>query len=186
VALPTDPWIHDLRTTSSFTELWPWLLVLALLLWPLDVALRRVSLGRRELIDARAWVGRTIRARRRAAPRTVAAEGMLAARERAAGGAARAALLRGPAGKQAPGASAAGISAAGATAAGAPAAGGTTPGARAEGGEPSPARAASAPAAEVTPKPSPPAAPAPRSEPIPEETDTLARLREAKRRARGG
>src|SRR5262245_17087157 len=40
IELPTDPWKHDLKTTSSFTELWPWLLVLALLLWPLDVALR--------------------------------------------------------------------------------------------------------------------------------------------------
>jgi uncharacterized membrane protein len=35
ITLPTDPWIHDLRLTSSFTELWPWLLILALLLWPL-------------------------------------------------------------------------------------------------------------------------------------------------------
>ena len=51
--------------TSSFTELWPWLLVLALLLWPLDIALRRVSLGRRELVDARGWVGRRWRVARR-------------------------------------------------------------------------------------------------------------------------
>ena len=47
VATPADAWVHDLQTTSQFTELWPWLLVLALLLWPLDIALRRVSLGRR-------------------------------------------------------------------------------------------------------------------------------------------
>ncbi|HXG26886.1 MAG TPA: VWA domain-containing protein, partial [Candidatus Binatia bacterium] len=70
VELPTDPWRHDLQTTSSYTELWPWLLVLALLLWPLDVALRRVSLGRRELADARGWLARRLRARRSAAPRT--------------------------------------------------------------------------------------------------------------------
>ena len=44
---PAAVWVHDLRTTSRFTDLWPWLLVLALLLWPLDIALRRVSLGRR-------------------------------------------------------------------------------------------------------------------------------------------
>ena len=69
ITLPTDPWIHDLRLTSSFTELWPWLLILALLLWPLDIALRRVSLGRRELADARAWVGRRWRLRRSAAHR---------------------------------------------------------------------------------------------------------------------
>ena len=45
----TDPWVHDLTGTNRFTELWPLLLVLALLLWPLDIALRRMSLGRREL-----------------------------------------------------------------------------------------------------------------------------------------
>jgi uncharacterized membrane protein len=182
VTLPTDPWVHDLRTTSSFTELWPWLLVLALLLWPLDVALRRVSLGRRELADARAWVGRRFRARRSAAPRTGAAEGMLAARERAGGGAARAALLRGQAANEGARGSATGPAAPG-------------PGA-------GPERSTSAPSAEVapkaagetapklagalSPKPAATAAAAPRSEPIPEETDTLARLREAKRRARGG
>ncbi|NJD30219.1 MAG: VWA domain-containing protein, partial [Chloroflexi bacterium] len=94
IVTAADPWLHDLRTTSSFTELWPWLLVLALLLWPLDIALRRVSLGRRELVDARAWVGRAWRGRRAAAPRAAAAEGMLAARERAGGAAARAARLR--------------------------------------------------------------------------------------------
>src|SRR6187431_1308766 len=53
---PAEAWVHDLETTSRFTELWPWLLVLALLLWPLDIALRRVSLGRRELADGKRWV----------------------------------------------------------------------------------------------------------------------------------
>jgi hypothetical protein len=33
VEAPADAWVHDLQTTSRFTELWPWLLVLALLLW---------------------------------------------------------------------------------------------------------------------------------------------------------
>jgi Ca-activated chloride channel family protein len=163
VVLPADPWRHDLKTTSSFTELWPWLLVLALLLWPFDIALRRVSIGRRELADARASVARRWRSRRAAAPRTAAAEGMLAARERAGGGAARAALLRRP--------------------------------------DADPTSAASVPeirtATDVTP--ASPAAPAPaapsasRSAPAPPEPssevpemDTLARLREAKKRARGG
>jgi Ca-activated chloride channel family protein len=168
VTLPEDPWIHDLKATSSFAELWPWLLVLALLLWPLDVALRRVSIGRRELADARGWVGRTLRARRSAAPRTATSEGMLAARERAGGGAARAALLRRTtedldAGRLAP-------------------------------GEPTVvAPVASPTAAPEIPLPAPAAAPprapsTPTSPPEPKdvEVDTLARLREAKRRARGG
>jgi Putative glutamine amidotransferase len=168
IQLPADPWAHDLQTTASFTELWPLLLVLALLLWPLDIALRRVSLGRRELVDARAWVGRRWRSRGRAAPRTAASEGMLAARDRAAGGAARAALLRGPE----------------------PPTGAANPdGTTANGARP--AADAARPAA--TPTQPPAIAPEPKvmpaapgasipAEPKPEEMDTLARLREAKRR----
>lgn len=176
IVLPTDPWLHDLTTTSSFTELWPWLLVLALLLWPLDIALRRVSLGRRELADARAWVGRTVRARRMAAPRTTATEGMLAARERAGGGAARSALLRKPADH---------------AASGAPPATGLGSARSAAG----PATTAAPDVAPIRPAGSGPVAPAVPSAPASstespesklEEVDTLARLREAKRRARGG
>lgn len=91
LAKPADAWVHDLALTSRSTPLWPWLLVVALLLWPLDVALRRVSIGRRELSDARGWVGDRLR-RRRTAPRTREVEGLLAARERTAE--ARAAIVR--------------------------------------------------------------------------------------------
>jgi hypothetical protein len=172
ITLPTDPWRHDLRLTSSFTELWPWLLVLALLLWPLDIALRRVSLGRRELVDARASLGRRLRARRAAAPRTAASEGMLAARERAAGGAARAALLRRPDEQVAGPATTTATS--------------VRP-IRPPGGMPDPATTTAG--AEATSRA--PARPvdagrsAGDSPPI-EEMDTLGRLREAKKRARGG
>ena len=175
VTLPAEPWVHDLKTTSSFTELWPWLLVLALLLWPLDVALRRVSLGRRELADARAWLGRRLRARRAAAPRTATAEGMLAARERAGGGAARAALLRGIGDATAMTGAATPAPAPTATTAPPP----SVPAA--------PTVAPAAPKAAQAAPTAAPRAPAPgRSQPKAEEVDTLARLREAKRRARGG
>jgi len=89
-----EPWTHDLATTASFSQLWPLLLILALLLWPLDVALRRVSIGRRELRDARRWLGEAA-FRRRVAARPKPVDGMLAARDRAAGASARAAILRG-------------------------------------------------------------------------------------------
>ena len=89
---PEGAWVHDLRSTTSLSELWPLLLVLALLLWPLDVALRRVSLGRRELAGARAWIGGLARRRQAKATRTATAAGLLAARDRA-GSAARLALL---------------------------------------------------------------------------------------------
>ncbi len=93
LATPAAAWVHDLRRTSQFTDLWPWLLVLALLLWPLDIALRRVSLGRRELADGRRWVSDRVRGRRIAA-RTKPVEGMLAARDRAGSAPARTAILR--------------------------------------------------------------------------------------------
>jgi hypothetical protein len=94
VAAPEDAWVHDLSATTSLAELWPLLLVLALLLWPLDVALRRVSIGRRELAAARAWIGGPGRRRRATAARTATSAGLLAARDRA-GSAVRLALLEG-------------------------------------------------------------------------------------------
>lgn len=93
LAAPAEAWRHDLRITSQLTELWPWLLLLAMLLWPLDIALRRVSIGRRELAGARGWVMDRVTGRRVAA-RTKPVEGMLAARERAGAARARSALVR--------------------------------------------------------------------------------------------
>ena len=81
------------RATDRFTELWPALLVLALILWPLDVALRRMSLGRRELAAARGWVRDIGRRRRATARRTATGESLLAARDRAGSTEARAAIL---------------------------------------------------------------------------------------------
>ncbi len=162
IETPLDPWIHDLRTTSRSTDLWPLLLVLALVLWPLDIALRRVSVGRREFAAAGAWVRSVPRRRRATAARTATSESMLATRGRATSEETRSALRRAPA-----------------TA---------TPVA-----PPSPAAAAPAPA--VAP-PAPAAAPPPPTAASPDAPaspaagpeaptpDTLARLRDAKRRAR--
>ena len=98
VETPAEVWVHDLQTTSRFTDLWPWLLVLALLLWPLDIALRRVSLGRRELADGRRWVvGPGPRAARRRPHDPT--ESLFAARERAGSAGARSAILREAAGR---------------------------------------------------------------------------------------
>jgi uncharacterized membrane protein len=157
-----DVWRHDLRTTSSFTDLWPLLLVLAMLLWPLDIALRRVSLSPRELSAVRSWAG-TLGRRRRAAPRTAAVSSMLASRERAGGAGARAALLRGPSPESPTGAT----PSPDAMPIGASAATGAGPG-QADGAPPSEGQA---------PVPGPSASPPPK-------TDTMTRLRDAKRRAR--
>jgi uncharacterized membrane protein len=157
VTTAEDVWLHDLGTTARETPLWPWLLVLALLLWPLDVFLRRVQVTRRDLSTAGAWI-RAIPARRgRVAPRPAPVEGMLAARERAAGDATRTALRReaGPAGV-------------------APA------GVRPAGGAPTPGQPASPSQAAADASPTHPTTPGTAAN---EPADTLARLRDAKRRA---
>jgi hypothetical protein len=169
IATATDPWVHDLTGTNRFTELWPLLLVLALLLWPLDIALRRMSLGRRELVAARGWVGGIGRRRRQAGPRTATAEGLLAASSRARTSSEARSAIRG--------------NASDAAAARAPVAASTTePPAPAR--RPSPVTRSTSPAAPESatttadvPAPTPAAAPT-------EEPDTMARLRDAKRRAR--
>ena len=93
IGTPLDPWRHDLSSTDRFTELWPLLLVLALLLWPLDIALRRMSLGRRELAAARSWVAEIGLRRGATARRTATGESLLAARSRARSNEARASVL---------------------------------------------------------------------------------------------
>jgi uncharacterized membrane protein/Mg-chelatase subunit ChlD len=173
-----QPWTHDLATTDTYTDLWPTLLILALLLWPLDIALRRVSVGRREFADARRWLAGGWR-RRRVSPRPVEVAGMLAARDRAAGSAARAAMLRGDVASG--GEAAARSSPVGASppvSAAATKATAERPAGRSRAAAPlaPPKPAASAP------PPSIPAAASATDEP----SDTLTRLREAKRRKRGG
>jgi hypothetical protein len=171
---PAAPWIHDLRTNAASTDLWPTLLVLALVLWPIDVALRRVSVGRRELADARRWL--TGGRRRSMTPRTAAVAGLMAARERAAGSAARAALMGAAAAPSEPvesGEASAPRSAAG----GGPA---QTP-------EPTPGPVTSEPPRDDVPAQDGERAAGPArtaQDRQPEATDTLSRLRDAKRRAR--
>ena len=172
IETPLDPWLHDLRTTSRSTDLWPLLLVLALLLWPLDIALRRVSIGRREFAAAGAWVRALPKRRPATAARTAAGESLFAARERATSAETRAALLRSVE-------PAAASPAATSPAVAAPAPRPTEPPAAAV------ERSTPPPASTGPPVAEPPVAPpAPTETPAAATPDTLARLREAKRRAR--
>ena len=57
VETPLDPWVHDLTATSRFTELWPLLLGHRPAALATHIALRRVSIGRREFAAAGAWSG---------------------------------------------------------------------------------------------------------------------------------
>ncbi len=164
IATPEDPWIHDLTTTDRFTDLWPLLLILALLLWPLDIALRRMSLGRRELAAARGWVGGVGRRRPASGPRTATAEGLLAASSRVRSSEARTAMrAEATTGEVSP-----------APIVSSPIPAADLPRQPARPQEPTPGPT---PAPGSKPRPTPPAA-------SPEPSDTMARLREAKRRSR--
>jgi Ca-activated chloride channel family protein len=66
---PADVLVHDLKGAGVRRDLWPWLLGLAALLLPIDVGVRRLALGRRDLERARAWVVARLPRRR---PRPVA------------------------------------------------------------------------------------------------------------------
>ncbi|MEA2622823.1 MAG: hypothetical protein QOH61_1733 [Chloroflexota bacterium] len=212
---PLQVWAHDLGTTTASRDLWPWLLLLALILWPLDVAIRRVSIGRRDLVAGRAWAGDRWRGWRGPSGRTAPVGGMLAAKERASGTRARGALLRGggtleeaslPLHASAPDRAATATTTAAAPSADArrgaapvPASPGATRAAAAN----SAGNAAAAPSADAgrgtAPTATPPTAPlagtpppattpagAPAAAPAAAQgpTDTLARLRDAKQRAR--
>lgn len=159
-----DAWRHDLGTTTAATDMLPWLLLLAMLLWPLDVAVRRVSVSRGDLGLARAWTAERWRAWRGPARRPEQVGEMLAATRRAGGAQARAALTQSASEQAEPAAPAV------------------------------PAKPAAAPKpAAAQPRPAPQPAPAPATEAPtsalpptepPTSTDTVARLREAKQRAR--
>ncbi|MEW5958275.1 MAG: VWA domain-containing protein [Chloroflexota bacterium] len=53
---PAQAFAHNLALGRQTRPLWPWLLLLAVLLFPLDVALRRLRLGRREWQQAKSWM----------------------------------------------------------------------------------------------------------------------------------
>lgn len=60
LAAGLNPFLHDRRETFQPRDWWEWLLRLALLLFILDVALRRIQLERDQLDKAWAWVKRTV------------------------------------------------------------------------------------------------------------------------------
>ncbi|MFN8624256.1 MAG: hypothetical protein U0869_26230, partial [Chloroflexota bacterium] len=232
---PTDPaaakapWTHDLASTTAARELWPWLVLLALLLWPIDVGIRRLSIGRRDLSLAQAWILARWQRRGRAAERTASLDAMLAARSRAGGRRTRDTLAatavdgaESPANAESSVAAASGPAPASPAAPSSPSSASTPPVTPAR--PAAPTSVASTPAAQpgrptVAPAPAPrpastpppgpkpptsaappppgpkpaaaarPAAPATPPPPAPtaspaDEGDTLARLRDAKRRAR--
>jgi len=55
-----DVWGHDIDASAFPTPVWPWLLVLAIVLVPIDIGVRRVALSGADVRRARAWVARRL------------------------------------------------------------------------------------------------------------------------------
>ena len=53
-------WAHDIEATAFPTPIWPWLLLLAIALVPIDVGVRRVALSMADVRRGRAWVTRRV------------------------------------------------------------------------------------------------------------------------------
>jgi hypothetical protein len=53
-------WAHDITAGAFPTPIWPWLLILAIVLVPLDIGVRRVALARSDARRARAWLARRL------------------------------------------------------------------------------------------------------------------------------
>ncbi|HSJ58562.1 MAG TPA: VWA domain-containing protein [Anaerolineae bacterium] len=81
---PAAAFVHDLPPAGHPREVWPTLLLIAALLFPLDVALRRLVLTRADVARAREWLRTHLPTRGRQATRTERALGQLfTARDRA-------------------------------------------------------------------------------------------------------
>lgn len=57
---PADAFTHDLRATHASLPLWPWLILLAAILLPFDIAVRRLILTRQDWARIRSWFGETL------------------------------------------------------------------------------------------------------------------------------
>ncbi|MFN2484990.1 MAG: VWA domain-containing protein [Candidatus Limnocylindria bacterium] len=57
---PEEVWRHDIPADAFPGPIWPWLLVLAFVLFPVDVGVRRVAITRGDLARARGWLARRV------------------------------------------------------------------------------------------------------------------------------
>ena len=55
-----EVWRHDIEASAFATPIWPWLLLLAIALVPIDVGVRRVALTRGDMRRAGAWIRRRV------------------------------------------------------------------------------------------------------------------------------
>jgi uncharacterized membrane protein len=53
---PADVFTHDLKSTRGSRPIWPWLLLLAALLLPFDIAVRRLIITKQDIAKIREWI----------------------------------------------------------------------------------------------------------------------------------
>lgn len=58
---PANAWLHNLPSASFAKEIWRPILIAVALLFPLDVAIRRLVFGKKEIQEARGWLGERLR-----------------------------------------------------------------------------------------------------------------------------
>ena len=84
---PIAVFLHDLESNAMTREIWQLLLLIVALLFPLDVAIRRLMIGRIDYMKAANWVQSRVNWRKtfsvRGSVRDSQMDGLFAARERA-------------------------------------------------------------------------------------------------------
>jgi Mg-chelatase subunit ChlD len=65
LAEPVTAFLHNLPAAASAREIWRTLLLIVALLFPIDVALRRLIISRQEMENARAWITQWLQVRRK-------------------------------------------------------------------------------------------------------------------------
>jgi Mg-chelatase subunit ChlD len=63
-ANPADIFTHDLKSTRGSRPVWPWLLLLAAVLLPFDIAVRRLIVTKQDVSKLREWITSRVRAER--------------------------------------------------------------------------------------------------------------------------
>jgi Mg-chelatase subunit ChlD len=66
-ANPADIFTHDLKSTRASRPIWPWLLLLATLLLPFDIAVRRLIITKQDVSKVREWMASRVRIERQTA-----------------------------------------------------------------------------------------------------------------------
>lgn len=84
---PADVFLHNLNATRASRPIWQWLMLVAALLLPFDIASRRLIITKQDMLKLREWMLSRIRLRRRASPvveQSPQMQALLKAKDRAA------------------------------------------------------------------------------------------------------